>query len=128
MRSIMVAVFSVGCVAAASGQTILDGEYPSNAPVDFEEMHHAVSSSYDDPRSAQYKELSVVDDATGAVVCGFANFKNANGGYAPYEPFVVELRDGKARATIPGKHRAIQTDIVAHSPCGPVLGVKPSIP
>lgn len=124
----MVAVFSVGCIAVASGQTILDGDYPASAPVNFEDMHKAVSSSYDDPQSAQYKELSVVDDGTGTVVCGFANFKNASGGYDPFEPFVVEIRDGKARATIPSKHRAIQTDIVAHSPCGPVLGVKPSIP
>ena len=127
-RAVMVAVISLGLSAGAASQTILDGDYPDGAPFDFLEMHGAVSSSYDDPRSAQYKFLSVVQTAAGAVICGLAYFKNASGGYDAFEPFVVEPKDGKAKATIPHRHRAIQTDIVAHSPCWPVLGVKPLLP
>jgi hypothetical protein len=127
MQALRVAAIALSFSSAAMAQTILDGSYPEAAPFDFQSMHNAVSSTYDDPRSAQYKSLSVQDTGKNAVVCGLANFRNANGGYDPFEPFVVELRDGKVRATIPNRHRLIQTDIVAHSPCGKVLGVKPTM-
>lgn len=127
-RALIVAAVTVSVSSAAIAQTILDGEYPDSAPFDFQAMHATVSSDYADPRSAQYKSLSVQDGPNGPVLCGLANFRNASGGYDPFEPFVVELRNGEPRATIPNRHRAIQTDIVAHSPCGPALGVKPFIP
>lgn len=129
MRFAIVSVMLALTVSASMGQTLLDGNYPAAAPVSLPDMHRAVSSEFNDPASAQYKQLQVAYQVDGvAVICGFANFRNSAGGYDDFAPFIVEVRNGAPRATIPSRHASIQYDIVAHSPCGPALGLKPLIP
>jgi len=129
MRLIGIAALSLMLIGgSAVAEEVLDDSFPANAPMTFDQMQKAVPAEFDDPHSGQYKSLSVQEGDSGPVLCGFANFKNAAGGYAPFQPFVVELRADGPWATIPSKHPAIELDIVAHSPCQKALGLKAVTP
>lgn len=83
---------------ALSAAEMVDGSWPSDAPIEFDAMHRAVSSDFLEPASAQYKQL-VLRQPLGRnyqVICGWVNSRNVLGGYAPFVPFVYEIADNKA--------------------------------
>lgn len=129
MRHLILLAFAAATMqTSAHGQAMISGEFPAASAISFEAVHRSVSKAFNDPSSGQYKDVVVIGEGPSQVVCGFANFRNSSGGYDAFAPFIVELRDGAARATIPHEHPVIQLDIVAHSPCASILGIKPLIP
>lgn len=79
----------------ASAQTLVDGTFPPGLPIDFAQMHAAVSDGFYDPASTRYRKLVVVDRfVMDLVICGWISSRNSRGVYTPYYPFGYRLKDG----------------------------------
>jgi len=90
LRFLFCLLFGLGAPLAVSAQTLLDGNYPAEAQISFDEVHKLVSSEFNDPRSAQYKGLILRPAGNGGqFICGWVNSKNSAGGYDPFAPFFV---------------------------------------
>lgn len=83
-------------VQSTSAQFIIDGQLPAWG-VPFEEVHAGVTKEFRDPRSAQYKGMSLVPVDGGNLLCGWVNWKDANGGYGPFVAFSYKATRGGVR-------------------------------
>lgn len=54
----------------------------------------AIAEQLKDPDSAQFKNLRVVQFASGALVCGEVNAKNSFGGYSGFQRFIANASRG----------------------------------
>lgn len=96
-RLLLVLVTYLAFAVPAVAQVILDGDYPSGGPIDFLTLHAAVSADAADPRSAQYKAIAFPPTPKQATVCGLVNFRNASGGYDPFEAFIYFVSDREVK-------------------------------
>ncbi|KAB2792602.1 hypothetical protein F9K96_05545 [Brucella anthropi] len=96
--SVVCASALIAFVTNAYSATVLDGSFPKEAPISFEQMHKAVSKEFTDPSSSQYKGITIHEQpGRGPSFCGWVNSKNAFGGYTKFYPFgmLVDVDEGE---------------------------------
>lgn len=94
----IILIFAIAMLdaSALSAQSLIDGEYPKNAPISFKQLHRSVSEVLNDPSSAQYKEIHLpAGREKSGDLCGLVNAKNQMGGYGPFMPFQYVGGTGK---------------------------------
>ena len=57
----LIAAILVVAPNAASAQVMLDDTFPENARITFEELHAKLSPFFNDPRSAQYRDMGYME-------------------------------------------------------------------
>lgn len=83
-------------VPPSHAQYIIDGYVPPWG-VEFSEIHRTLTRDLLDPRSAQYQGMLLLPVEGGKVLCGWMNWRGADGGYLPFVAFYYKGLAGGVR-------------------------------
>ncbi|HTM77993.1 MAG TPA: hypothetical protein VL133_10230 [Devosia sp.] len=85
----------LGLTGPALAQTVIEGAYPTDAPVDFLTLHSAIAEKLSEPDTAQYKRLILVEGGRGPTICGWMNAVE-NGNTSRDFPFMYVVAGAQA--------------------------------
>lgn len=111
------------CAAPTHAQSVMDGSDADIASNLRDTMMAAVIRGQNDPYGAQLRDLSQVMSFWGQpAICGYANFRNRQGGYDGFEAFY--WIEGLSGAIFPGRRSmgAFYLRILGMSGCASILG------
>ena len=97
VASLVLAIISIGISGPALAQVDLDDSFPSNDDATFEDLHEMLAPHFNDPLSAQYRDMEAIvlpgpSDAPPALLfCGWVNTRNEQGGYGPFQFFLAQV-------------------------------------
>jgi hypothetical protein len=108
----------------AAAQAVVEGEFPADAGISFEQFHAAIAPELAAPETAQYKRLLLVEGSQGPTICGWMN-SVVDGNTTSDHPLLHVIGNGQT-ILFPNYNPddlfgAVDTGILEGTGCGPIL-------